>query len=32
MAVSQALFIIIFALFVQGLAQNALRMRDHNLS
>ncbi|OGR96120.1 MAG: hypothetical protein A2V88_00170 [Elusimicrobia bacterium RBG_16_66_12] len=32
MALSQALFIIIFALFVHGLAQNALRMRDHNLS
>lgn len=32
MALSQALFIVIFSLFVHGLAQNALRMRDHNLS
>lgn len=32
MALSQALFIVIFSMFVHGLAANALRMRDHNLS
>jgi len=31
-ALSQAAFIVIFALLVHSLAQNALRMRDHNLS
>lgn len=31
-AMSQASFIVIFALLVHSLAQNALRMRDHNLS
>lgn len=32
MALSHAVFIVIFSLFVHGLAQTALRMRDHNLS
>jgi len=32
MALSQAAFIVIFSLFVHGLAQTALRLRDANLS
>lgn len=32
MALSHAAFIVIFSLFVHGLAQTALRMRDHNLT
>ena len=31
MALSQALFIVILSLFMHGLAQTALRLRDSNL-
>ena len=32
MGVSHAAFIVIFSLFVHGLAQTALRLRDSNLA